>query len=97
MAEGPYEKGEVRTWERDPKVPIRATKNVVVWAWVVKEFPYMKQNERIKFIRVGDTVKNSRPVQGITHVEWGRGGGGSLVHFYTQGTRSGMGILRVIC
>ena len=74
MAEGPYEKGEVRTWERDPKVPIRATKNVVVWAWVVKEFPYMKQNERIKFIRVGDTVKNSRPVQGRTHVEWGGGG-----------------------
>ena len=92
MAEGPYEKGEVRTWERDPKVPIWATKNVVVWAWVVKEFPYMKQNERIKFIRVGDTVKNSRPVQGRTDIEQG-----SLVHFYTQGTSSGIGVLWDIC
>ena len=68
-----------------PEVP------VVVRAWVGKEFPDMRQNEReIKFIGVGNAV--SRPAQGRTNVDWG-----SLVHFYTQGTRSGIGVLRDIC
>ena len=40
---------------RDPKISLRATKNVVVWAWVGKEFPDMRQNEReTKFILMGD-------------------------------------------
>ena len=44
--------------QRDPKVPVRATKNVVVLARVGKEFPDMGPNEReIKFIRVGDAVR----------------------------------------
>ena len=43
---------------RDPKFPIWATKNVMVWAQVRQEFPDVRQNEReIKFIRVGDTVR----------------------------------------
>ena len=43
---------------RDPRVPVRATKNVMVRAWVGKEFPDMRQNEReIKFIRAGDAVR----------------------------------------
>ena len=30
----------------------------MVWVWVGKEFPDVRQNERkIKFIRVGDTVR----------------------------------------
>ena len=46
---------------RDPKVPVWATKNVVVWAWVGKEFPDMRQNERrIKFIGEGDAVRTAR-------------------------------------
>ena len=61
--------------------------------WVGKELPDMRQSEReIKFIRMGDTVKNSGLAQGRTSVEWE-----SLVHFYTQGTRSGIGVLGVIC
>ena len=51
----PHEE-EVRRWGRDSKVPLRATKNV--WAWLGKEFLDGRQNEReIKFIRVGDAVK----------------------------------------
>ena len=46
FAEGPYEKGEARRWGRDPKFPVQATKNVVVWVQVGKEFPNMRQNER---------------------------------------------------
>ena len=61
--------------------------------WVGKELPDMRQSEReIKFIRMGDAVKNSGLAQGRTNVEWE-----SLVHFYTQGTRSGIGVLWVIC
>ena len=34
--------------------------SVVVQAWVRKEFPDMRQNEReIKFIRVGDAVRTA--------------------------------------
>ena len=51
----------------------------------------MRQNEReIKFIRMGDSY-NSGPAQGKTDVEQG-----FLVHFYVQGTRSGIGVLQVI-
>ena len=50
---------------RDPKFPIWATRNVVVWAQVGKEFPDMRQNEReIKFIRVGDTVRTVGQLKG---------------------------------
>ena len=35
---------------------------------------------------------NSGPAQGRTDVEQG-----SLVHFYSQGTRSGIGVLLVVC
>ena len=39
--------------------------SVVVWAWVGKEFPDMRQNEReIKFIRVGDTVRTMGQLKG---------------------------------
>ena len=38
---------------------------VVVWAWVGKEFPGMRQNEReIKFIRIGDTVRTAGRLKG---------------------------------
>ena len=44
----------MRRWGRGPKLLVWATKNVVVWEGVGKEFPDMKQNEReIKFIRNG--------------------------------------------
>ena len=68
---------------------------VVVSEWFGKEFPDMRQNERrIQFIRVGDTVRTAGQLKGEPklNVEWG-----SLVHFYTQGTRSGIGVLQVIC
>ena len=43
---------------RDPKFPVQVTKNVMVQAWVGREFPDMRQNEKeIKFIRMGDTVR----------------------------------------
>ena len=49
----------------DPKVPVQATKNVVVGAWVGKEFPDMRQNEReMKFIRVGDAVRTAGQLKG---------------------------------
>ena len=67
--------------------------NVVVRAQVGKEFPDTRQNEReIKFIRVGDTVRTVGQLKGEPALN--RGG---LVHFYTWGTRSGIGVLRVIC
>ena len=38
---------------------------VVVWAWVGKEFPDMRQNERkIKIIRVGDAVRTAGQLKG---------------------------------
>ena len=37
----------------------------MVWVWVGKEFPDMRQNEReIKFIRVGDAVKTVSQFKG---------------------------------
>ena len=66
----------------------------MVWAHVRKEFPDMRQDEReIKFIRVGDAVRIAgQSVQGRTDLEQG-----SLVHFYSQGTRNGIKVLWVIC
>ena len=66
----------------------------MVWAHVRKEFPDIRQDEReIKFIRVGDAVRIAgQPVQGRTDLEQG-----SLVHFYSQGTRNGIGVLLVTC
>ena len=66
----------------------------MVWAHVRKEFPDIRQDEReIKFIRVGDAVRIAgQPVQGRTDLEQG-----SLVHFYSQGTRNGIKVLWVIC
>ena len=53
----------------------------------------MRQNEReIKFIRVGDVVRTVGQLKGEPTLN-----GGSLVYFYTQGTRGGIGVLRVIC
>ena len=73
---------------REPCVP-----SVMVCARVRKEVPDMRQNEkRIKFIRVGDTVRTVGQLKGEPALN--RGG---LVHFYTWGTRSGIGVLRVIC
>ena len=46
----------------------------------------------IKFIRTRDAVRSVGQAQGRTDVEQG-----SLVHFYSQGTRSGIGVLWVIC
>ena len=64
--------------------------NVLVQVWVEKEFPDMKQNEReIKFIRI---CYNRGPAQERMNIEQG-----SLVHLYTQGTSSGIGVLRIIC
>ena len=66
----------------------------MVWAHVRKEFPDMRQDEReIKFIKMGDAVRIAgQPAQGRTDLEQG-----SLVHFYSQGTRNGIGVLWVIC
>ena len=68
--------------------------DVVVHASIGKEFPDMRQNERkIKFIRVGDAVRIAgQSVQGRTDLEQG-----SLVHFYSQGTRSWVGVLCFVC
>ena len=67
--------------------------DVVVPARVGKEFPDMRQNERrIKLIRVGDAVRTVGQFKGEPTLN-----GGSLLHFYSQGTRSGIGVLRVIC
>ena len=51
-------------WKR-PCVPIRATKIVVVWERVGKEFPDMRQNEReIKFIRMENAVRTAVQLKG---------------------------------
>ena len=51
--------------EKRPQVQVRATKNVVVCVRVGKEFPDMRQNEqRIKFIRVGDTIRTAGWLKG---------------------------------
>ena len=39
--------------------------SIMVWAWVGKEFPDMRQNEReIKFIRLGDAVRTAGQLKG---------------------------------
>ena len=61
----------------------------MVQAQVGKEFPDMRQNERkIKFIGVGDAVRTAGQPKGEPMLNRD-----SLVHFYTQGTRSGIGVL----
>ena len=66
---------------------------VVVWEQVGKEFPDNRQNEReIKFITLGDTVRTAGQLKGEPTLNRG-----PQVHFYTQGTRSGIGVLQVIC
>ena len=67
--------------------------SVMVWVRVGKEFPDMRQNEReIKFIGVGDAVRRAGQPKGEPTLNRD-----SLVHFYTQGTRSGIRVLQVIC
>ena len=59
---------------------------------VGKEFPDMRQNEReIKFIRIGEAVITAGWPKGELTLNR------SLVYFYSQGTRSGIGVLWVIC
>ena len=72
----------------------------MVCTWVGKEFTDMRQNEReITFIRVGDTVRTVGQLKGEPTLN--RGPYSTffffLVHFYSQGTRRGIGVLRVIC
>ena len=44
---------------------------VIVWAWVGKEFPDLRQNEReIKFIRVGDAVRTVVQLKGEPALNW---------------------------
>ena len=78
---------------RNPKVPVRDNKNVVVQAWVGKEFPDMRQNEKeIKFIRVGNAVRTAgqlkeeptlnrvlSPLLYPGYKEWDRGLAGHLL------------------
>ena len=61
---------------------------VMVHTQVGKEFPDMRQNERIRFIRMGDAVRTAGQPKGEPTLNRD-----SLVHFYTQGTRSGIGVL----
>ena len=50
---------------KTPQVPIWAPKIIVVLAWVGKEFPDMRQNEKeIKFIRVEDAVRTVGQLKG---------------------------------
>lgn len=56
-------------------------------AWVRKEFPEMRQNEKeIKFIKVRDAVRTVGQFKGELEQR-------SLVYFCTQGTRSWIPIL----
>ena len=50
---------------KTPQVPIWAPKIIVVLAWVGKEFPDMRQNEKeIKFIRVRDAIRRAGQLKG---------------------------------
>ena len=92
LAEGPYEKGEVRRRRKRSQVPRMGHQKCRGPGTGWKEFPDMRQNEReIKFIRVGDVVRTPGQLKG-PDIEWE-----SLVHSYTQGTRGGIGVLWVIC
>ena len=71
----------------------RGTIHVVVQAQTGKEFPDMRQNEReITLILEWETLLEQGPAQRRTDIEQG-----SLVHFYTHGTRSRIGVLWIIC
>ena len=70
---------------------IRYIYMIVVQGQVGKEFLDNRQDEReIKFITVGDTIRTAGQLKGRTDVEQG-----SLIHFYAQGTRSGIGVLLI--
>ena len=48
-----------------PRLLLPSIFPVVVGAWVGKEFPDMRQNEReIKFIRMGDAVRTAGQLKG---------------------------------
>ena len=67
--------------------------SVLVCVQVGKELPEMRQNEReIKFTWVEDAVRMAGQLKGEPTFEQG-----SLVHFYTQGTRSWITVFQVIC
>ena len=68
-----------------PEVP------VVVRVWAGKEFFQTWDRMRGKLSLLEWETLLTDQLKG-TEVDWG-----SLVHFYTQGTRSGIGVLRVIC
>ena len=77
------------SWQQEMTISANAESSdggVLVHVQVGKEFPDMRQNEtRMKFIRVRDAAAGQ--AQGRTNIEQG-----SLVHFYTQGSRSGIGV-----
>ena len=67
--------------------------SVLVCVQVGKELPEMRQNEReIKFIWVEDAVRMAGQLKREPTFEQG-----SLVHFYTQGTRSWITVFWAIC
>ena len=71
---------------------------IVVQAWVGKEFPDMRQNERrIKFIRVGRGESLPAQQAGFLTVRESRQWTGVLDSFLYPGVRSGKGVLWVIC
>ena len=60
LTEGSSEKEQVR--EETPNTCI-GHQNSMVCAWIGKEFPNIRQNERkIRFITVGDTVRTAREI-----------------------------------
>ena len=77
------------SWQQEMTISANAEssdRGVLVHAQVGKQFPDLRQSEmRMKFIRVRDAAAGQ--AQGRTNIEQG-----SLVHFYTQGTRSGIGV-----
>ena len=71
---------------------------VMVRAWVGKEFPDLRQNEReIKLIRVGDPVRTVGQLKGELTSNRGPYSTFFFKSTYSQGIRSGIGILQVIC
>ena len=67
--------------------------SVVVRAQVGKEFPDMRHNEReIKFIRMEDAVRTVGQLKGERTLN-----SGPQSTFFTQGTRTGIRVLWVLC
>ena len=66
--------------------------SVVVHAWVGKEFPDMRKNEReIKFIRVGDAVRAAGQLEGEPTLDR------VLSPLLYPGYKAWDGVLRVTC